>query len=217
MVSVLEKFISEFFARFQKYNANEIKFFTLKSNSNAYSMDRVQAWLKRFATEYLVVQSPHQGIHYHGVYHSTKGTTKVGKGTHLLISPLLEQKVIHTPKDYTAVQEELDQMGNMDGVPPKRKAHPVPYLPLEYGKNLIELCFEVRTVYNIIAAITGGAKAPQYKNYEVKTKARVKREHKKEKLNFHLGSVKAYLMKNLNENPNPTMYDHLRMSRKPNL
>lgn len=69
-------------------SASKIEFFTLKCNKDLWSMDKVRKWASSFASHYLIVSSPRNGRHYHGLVFRDIGQIRYRKGVHLRVDPV---------------------------------------------------------------------------------------------------------------------------------
>lgn len=161
-------------------------FFTVKGDKKWDRPDRVRKWLRQFSNKYIFVQSPKGGIHYHGLALVDAGRSiRYCRGIHMRISPI-GQSSAAPPSGVVRTGHEAIRGRDAD------PHHPV--IEGKVGKQLMKVCREI-----------DGYKSP----------LRVRIKGRKARLTFlktqdaHINRCVDYLVKNLNENVEPCLYQHL--------
>jgi len=164
-------------------------FFTVKNNNKPWTMDRCRKWLKQFTSNYIVVQSPHKGIHHHGVFTTDVGRTiRYCKGIHMLLTPLGEP----TPKE-VALYASVG--GNFVPPPAQLEKHPILRgKNVTVGRLLMAVCREIDNMKSSLLT---------------RVKARKKRAKARTELELTVKAAVDYLKKNFDENEEPEYYKHL--------
>lgn len=190
--TALRQEIHDFGGYCQHRGLARLYFFTWKDNSQRYvKTDKVRKWLLRFSTTFCFVRSPKDGYHFHGMFYlEPHREVKYLKGIHIKVDPVVKPR---------------ESSYDPDSIP--IEFHPfIPGLP---GVIMIDVCKDIRST-------SGGPKTSLPARIRSRKSAAARRALKIEWGDLGQPDIQrmcAYLIKNLDENENPTKYVDLIIKR----